>query len=421
MLGAEKRVILVSGSNGVISLSEAEEQVEKGNRLLVGMVILLHTLNHMVSGGLPILYPDIMEEFDLSYSQLGLLRSASTLAAGFPQMFVGLLRRWFPGRVLIGAGNLVKSVMNMGISVSSGFYQFLVLSVLGGVGSSTQHPVGASIITTATEPSKRGRMLGLNQSVPSLAFSFTPLLAAYLVIRLEWRTTLCVLSVPALVASLILIFLVRGGESAEAKTRDAFSWRRLRESLRNRNVLAISVLRSVMAFRMGVRTFLPLYFINVLGVTPETSSLLYSIMLFGGVLGPFFWGTLSDRVNRKPLIIGIMGASSVLYFLLQFVEQVWLLAAVLFLIGFLVQTVIVQSVLSDSVPRSQLDQIFGFYFTIGFTLASVSSIIFGYIVELFGFAWGFTYIAGVTLASMLPALFISEPRNMLKVGLGSQS
>ncbi len=387
-----------------------QEEAETGNRLLVAMVVLLHTFNHMIGGGLPILYPDIMDEFGLSYSQLGLLRSASTLAAGFPQMFVGFLRRWFSGRVLIGAGNLVNSVMNIGISVSRGFYQFLGLSVLGGVGSSTQHPMGASIITTATEPSRRGRMLGLNQSVPSLAFSFTPLLAAYLVIRLGWRTTLSVLAAPAFVASLALIFLVKGGESAEAKTRDAFSLAGLREALRHRNVIAISLLRSVMAFRMGVRTFLPLYFINVLGLAAETSSLLYSVMLFGGVLGPFFWGNLSDRMNRKPLIMGIMAASSVLYFLLQFVVDVWLLAAVLFMIGFLVQTVVVQNVLSDSVEPSQLDQIFGFYFTLGFTVGSVSSVLFGYIVEFFGFGWGFTYIAGVTLVSMVPALFIVEPR-----------
>jgi len=391
-------------------LTKQETQAETGNRLLVTMVVLLHTLNHMIGGGLPILYPDIMDEFGLSYSQLGLLRSASTLAAGFPQMFVGFLRRWFPGRILIGAGNLVNSLMNMGISVSRGFYQFLALSVLGGVGSSTQHPMGASIITMATEPSRRGRMLGLNQSVPSMAFSLTPLLAAYLVTRLGWRTTLSVLSAPALVASLALIFLVRGGESAEARTRDAFSLSGLREAMGNRNVMAISALRSVMAFRMGVRTFLPLYFINVLGLEAETSSLLYSVMLFGGVLGPFFWGYLSDRMNRKPLIIGVMAGSSVLYFLIQFVTDVRLLAAVLFMIGFLVQTVVVQNVLSDSVEPSQLDQIFGFYFTLGFTLASVSSVLFGYIVEIYGFGWGFTYIAGVTLVSMVPAFFIVEPR-----------
>jgi len=170
---------------------------------------------------------------------------------------------------------------------------------------------------------------------------------------------------------------------------------------------------------MGVRAFLPLYFIDALGMAPETSSLLYSIMLFGGVLGPFFWGYLSDRMNRKPLIIGITAASSVGYLSLNYVTKVWLLAPLLFLIGFLVQTVIVQSVLSDSVERSQLDQIFGFYFTIGFTLASVSSVIFGYIIEWYGFNLGFTYIAVVTMVSILPALFIREPRNQEPMPLSS--
>ncbi|RLI09261.1 hypothetical protein DRO42_04640 [Candidatus Bathyarchaeota archaeon] len=374
------------------------------------MVILLHYLNHMISGGLPILYPDIMEEFQLSYSQLGLLRSASTFSAGFPQMFVSFLRRWFSGRVLLGAGNLVNSVLNMLTSLSREFYQFLALRVLSGIGSSTQHPMGASIISTASDPSKRGRMLGLNQSLPSLAFSLTPLLAAYMITRLGWRTTLGVLSVPAFIASIIMLVFVRGGESAEATSRDAFSWSGLRDALRNRNVIAISLLRSVMAFRMGVRAFLPLYFINVLGLTHEISSILYSILLFGGVFGPFFWGYLSDKMNRKPLIIGIMATSSVLYFLLQFVRDVWVLAPLLFMIGFMVQTVVVQNVLSDSVEASQLDPIFGFYFTLGFTLASVSSIVFGFIVEVYGFALGFTYISLITAISILPGLFISEPR-----------
>ncbi|MDH5791977.1 MAG: MFS transporter [Candidatus Bathyarchaeota archaeon] len=394
---------------GFMSVSESEEETRSSP--LVWSVILLHMLNHVISGAMPMLYPDIMDEFSLSYSQLGLIRSAITFAAGLPQMFVGFLRRWFSGRVLVGIGNLVNSVMNILAALSRGFLQFFGFTVLGGVGSSTQHPIGASIISAVTEPSRRGRMLGLNQAVPSLAFSFTPLIAAYLLTRMGWRSTLSVLSVPALLLSVVLILFVRGISSVETTTRDALNLSMLRGALGNRNVLSISLLRSVMAFRMGVRTFLPLYFIDVLGFNSETSSVLYSIMLFGGVLGPFFWGYLSDRLDRKPLIMGIMVVSSVGYFFLNYVTWFWPLAALLFVIGFMVQTVVVQSVLSDSVERSQLDQIFGLYFTIGFTLASFSSVLFGYIIELYGFNWGFTYIAAVTGISLLPAFFIQEPRS----------
>ena len=396
----------------MIDVDTPEEQKDQQSSLMVWIAIILHMLNHMISGAMPMLYPEIMAEFSLSYSQLGLLRSANTFVAGFPQMFVGYLRRWTSGRMLLGVGNLINAVMNILAGMSRGFLQFFGFTILGGIGSSPQHPVGASLVTSATDPSKRGRMLGLNQSIPSLAFTFTPLITAYLLTMMGWRPALALLSMPALVFSLILIFFVKGSSSSEARTGDSLSWASLREAMRTRNVLSISVLRSVMAFRMGVRTFLPLYFIDILGFTAEKSSLLYSIMLAGGIFGPFFWGNVSDRMNRKPLIIGITAMSGLGYFLLNYVTGFWTLAALLFAIGFMVQTVVVQSVLSDSVERTQLDQIFGFYFTIGFTIASFSSAIFGYIVEFFGFNWGFTYIAAMTVVSLVPAFFIQEPRTM---------
>jgi FSR family fosmidomycin resistance protein-like MFS transporter len=388
-----------------------EERKDKKSSVMVWISMILHMLNHMISGAMPILYPQIMDEFTLSYSQLGLLRSANTLVTGVPQMFVGFFRRWTSGRVLLGVGNLINSVMNILAALSRGFLQFFGFRILGGIGSSVQHPVGASIITSETEPKKRGQMLGLNQSLPSLSFTFTPIITAYLLTRMGWRLALGLLSIPSFLFSLILLFFVRGTSSMEARSRDALAWSKLREALRNRNVLSISLLRSVMAFRMGVRTFLPLYFIDILGFTSETSSVLYSILLSGGVIGPFFWGYVSDRLDRKPLIIGITAASGLGYFMLNFVTGFWSLTILLFVTGFLVQTVIVQSVLSDSVDRSQLDQIFGFYFTLGFIIGSFSSTIFGFIVEFLGFNWGFTYIAAVTGISMLPALFIQEPRN----------
>ena len=391
-----------------------QETSDKSSKPLVYSVIFLHMLNHVISGAMPIIYPDLMDEFQIGYGQLGLVRSVAGFSAGFPQVFVGFLRRWFSGRVIVSVGNIVNSAMNIALAAGSGFLQFLGFSVAAGVGSSVQHPIGASIVSNGSAPGERGRMLGLNQSIPSIAFTFTPLITAYMLTRMGWRPTLGILSVPALLLSLFILLFIRGGSDVEAKTRDALNWASLRESLRNRNVLSISLLRSIEAFGMGVRTFLPLYFIDVLGLTSERSSILYSILLGGGVLGPVFWGWLSDRMNRKPLIIGIITCRVIGYAALNIVTGYTGLAALLFFIGFMAETVVVQSVLSESVEKRQLDQSFGLYFTIGFTISSFSSAIFGYIVEILSFYAGFTYIAAVIAVSMIPAFFIQEPRNLAR-------
>lgn len=389
--------------------SVVEERFVSGSPLLLAMVIVLHALNHLIGGALPVLYPSIMGEFGLSYVQLGLLRSASSFAAGFPQMFVGALRKWLSGRVLIGLGNLVNSILNMLAGYVGGFYQFLALRVLGSIGSSPQHPVGSSMLTTNTDPSWRGRIFGLNLAVPTLASTLSPLIAAWLLVSLGWRASLSVLAMPALFASVVMLLLVREGGDTDVGSR-AFSLGELLDALRNRNVLAISAVRTVMAFRMGVRAFVPLYFINALGLAAGLSSTLYSVMIFGGVIGPFFWGYLSDRMARKPLVVGLLACQCALFYTFQMVREVALLVPLLFLIGFMAQTVVMQSILADSVDRSQLDPVFGFYYTLGFTLGSISSIIFAYIVETLGFNYGFTYIAAVTGISILPALFIREKK-----------
>jgi MFS family permease len=392
--------------------SAVEQGVTSASPLLLAMVIALHALNHLVGGALPVLYPAIMEEFDLGYVELGFLRSATSFAAGFPQMFVGILRQWFSGRTLIGVGNVIFSVLNILSGRVGSFQQFIALRVLGGIGGSSQHPVGTSMLTTYTNPSWRGRVFGLNMAVPMLASALSPLLAAWLLVALGWRTTLSVMAAPVLVASLLMLLFMKEPADADAQSR-AFSMSGLLRALRIRNVLAISALRTVMAFRMGVRAFIPLYFINVLGLAAGLSSTLYSVMIFGGVVGPFFWGYLSDRMPRKPLVIGILALQCCLYYSLQLVKEVVLLAPLLFLIGFMAQTVIMQSILADSIDRTQLDPVFGFYYTLGFTLGSVSSVIFAYVVEVLGFDYGFTYIAAVTAVSIIPALFIKETKTPL--------
>jgi len=120
-------------------------------------------------------------------------------------------------------------------------------------------------------------------------------------------------------------------------------------------------------------------------------------------------------MNRKSIVVGILACSSMLFFSLNLVKDILLLALLLFFIGFMAQTVVLQNILAESTERSQLDQVFGFYFTLSYTLGSISSVIFGYIVDALGLGYAYIFIAAVTAVSILPALFITETRASLKV------
>jgi len=382
----------------------AELKASSTSKLVIATVIFAHALVHFQSGVLPVLYPTMIMEFNIDYVQLGVLQFLSSFATGFPQMFVTFLRRFVSRKILLGAGTLFSSFLNIAASFTSSFQNFLTLRVISRVGISPQHPVGASLITSYSHSSWRGRVFGLNLSLPMVGFTIAPIVGAALLLVVGWRSTLLIITIPVLISGIIILLFVKKEKKEEVKTkRQSFL-----NTLRSKNVLPISLLRSVMAFRMGVRSFLPLYFINFLGLSTELSSGLYSLLLFGGVVGPFFWGYLSDRMKKKPLIIGIITMSGLLYLTLSFVENALFLAPILFFIGFMAQTVIVQSVLSESVEKTQLDQVFGLFYTLGFTLGSFSSLIFGYVVETYGFNLAFSYIAAVSGLSIIPGFFIKE-------------
>jgi sugar phosphate permease len=89
-------------------------------------------------------------------------------------------------------------------------------------------------------------------------------------------------------------------------------------------------------------------------------------------------------------------------------SKLLIVTVILFLIGFMVQTVIMQNILAESTAKEQLDQVFGFFYTLGFTLGSFSSVIFGFMAETYGFTLAFTYIVAVNVHSMVPAFWLRE-------------
>ena len=99
--------------------------------------------------------------------------------------------------------------------------------------------------------------------------------------------------------------------------------------------------------------FVPLYLDQVLGLDAGTIGLMYGVLLAASVPGPLVAGWLSDRVGRKPVIIGVYvgGAASIALFVLAGQNIVWLWAGIIALSLFsFVESPQLQALLADVTP-----------------------------------------------------------------------
>jgi len=376
------------------------------------LVITSHALNHGYDGLLPVLYSSLISEFSLSYGSVGILAMGYRLSSGALQLVMGFLGRFVRRKVLLGLGMIWQSLANSFIAFSQGFGHVLASRSLAGIGSSPQHPTGSSYIAETFPKEQLGKALGINIATASTGRFVAPFAASLLLPVLGWKSTLLAFSVPGLIIGAGFLFI------REPKRPNNWSGTSsamlllggVREVLRNKIVLTVMVVEMVMAFRVGAGDFLPVYLTRNLGMTPLDAGVLFSIFLASGLPAPYFWGYLSDRLERRKVIMLTMGAASALWFLLPKTVDYTQLVPLLLLLGFVCQGIggVIQAFVAEATTPDDRDLIYGIYFTLAFVLGSLSPFILGYLADSIGFQASFLYTALISLLAVIASYFLKQ-------------
>ena len=133
--------------------------------------------------------------------------------------------------------------------------------------------------------------------------------------------------------------------------------------------------------------FVPLYLAEAVGLDAGTIGLMYGVLLAASVPGPLVAGWLSDRVGRKPVIIGVYvgGAASIALFVLAGQNIVWLWAGIIALSLFsFVESPQLQALLADVHPEHLRDAAFSTYFALAFGVGSMWGIVYGVVIDVVG-------------------------------------
>ena len=379
----------------------------------LGVIGASHTLNHVQSGLGAVLFPIMMREMGFDFFQLGLLSSFYQLSAQAMQAVYGFLAQYYRRSVLLGVGNAIVGLAGMALGFTQSFGQVLTVRVAAGAGASAQHPVASAILDSYFRQAK-GRVLAAHHSVGNVGSLAAPLLAVGLLQFLDWRTIWIVLAVPSVLMGLAYFFfrdtIARTGGSEKRGTKMALA--SYLACLRNREVMVVSAVQMVGAAGRGTginNTYFVPFFMAALGVWTSAAGLLLALLQFGGLVGPVGFGWLSDRLNRRLVLYGVMLFSTITTVTLVLHSQV----TAALLLNVLVYGAVVnargsltQAMTADAVPDEHMDAAFSIYYFVGFVSGPAWTALTGYLVDAHGFTTAFlvislTYLLGMGMMALI--------------------
>ena len=256
-----------------------------------------HVLHDGFTDLLYVLLPLWQAEFGLGYAEVGVLRALYVGAmAGF-QMPAGALAERFGEPLVLGLGTALAGIGYLLAGASVGFAVLAAALILGGLGSSVQHPIGAHLVSeTFSRQRSRTALAGYNFS-GDLGKMALPAMTAWLLTLMPWRAATATIGVGGLAAA-VVILAVRGLPGRAATTREPASqpgivgWGSVGRGFSL--LLAIAMIDS--ATRMGFLTFLP-FLLKSKGADRPTIGIALTLIFAGGAAGKLVCGWLGSRVG----------------------------------------------------------------------------------------------------------------------------
>lgn len=279
-----------------------------------------HGANEFFSVALPPILPLLVTDFGISYAEAGLLVTTYFVMYTLFQLPAGMLADRVDKRLFIVSGMVVLAG-GMGLAATASDYRVLVLSqVLAGIGGSTYHPAGMSLVSDIETSDTEGKAMGLHGLGGIVGTMGAPVLVGGIASLRDWRGALAVAAVLGVVYAAVFFLLFRNPsgstEEAEAaadgggQAADAPLSERLRSSVRNsvRLLFSWSVLGLLMAKLLfglefgAVRTYTTSYIFAVAGESTSVANVVFFVLLAGGGVASVWFGGLADRVDRRFLL-----------------------------------------------------------------------------------------------------------------------
>jgi len=401
------KLVMASAETTVSENPHAAEQTVL--KVLLAMSFS-HLLNDTIQSLLPAIYPLLKENYQLSFTQIGLITLCFQVTASLLQPIVGYYtdRKPKPYSLAIGMGITLLGLILL--SRAHNYPVILVSAAMVGMGSAIFHPE-ASRIAHMAAGGRHGFAQSLFQVGGNLGSSLGPL--AGLIIVAHGQAS--IIWFGAIAALGIFVLYQVGGwyqrnlahHMARAKARQLASTSRVpRKTVIFSITILLALIFSKYVYLVSLTNYYTFYLIHHFGVSVQESQFYLFIFLFSVAAGTFFGGPLGDRFGRKYVIwLSILGVAPFSLVLphVGLVPTVFLSVAIGGILSSAFSAILVYA--QELIP-GKVGLIAGLFFGFAFGISGIASAALGKLADLTSiehvfFVCGFLPLIGI-LTAFLP-------------------
>jgi MFS transporter, FSR family, fosmidomycin resistance protein len=378
-----------------------------------------HFINHFQSAMLGVIYPLMMKEVGMSYLAIASLASVYNTLGSILQASYGFIVPYLPRGVILGIGNCLLGLSVVATGFASTFNHFFTARLIGGIGSSPQHPVGSSMLASHFGAA-RGRALAFHTTAGQIGGLLAPLSAALLVTWFGWRGVFWFIGAVTTIVGLICFVFrdsLRNATQGKPKSRLApVGWEAYKTCLKNKNIMIVSLVFMAGAAGRGQdinEVYIIPHFVHDFHLEITYAAFLFTLVQIGSLTGPFVWGWVSDRCNRKLVIQASLLMSGLCTLWLAWQDTVsasLFVNLVVYGAAVTSRQTLTQALLADLVGDDLYDAAFSLYYFIGFISIPFWTVITGGVMTKYGFGPAFSVISISYLLAMSLLMLLRMPR-----------
>ncbi len=190
-------------------MSVTEAQSARRHEIeVISLVGFGHGVSHFFHLLIPPLFPWLMADFGLTFTQVGTTTALFFIVSGIGQAISGFIVDHLGARRVLFAGITLFAVAAVTLGLANSYPMLMLAAAIAGLGNCVFHPVDFTLLNRNVSAIRLGHAFSVHGLCGNLGWALAPVFLSGLAVAFGWRTAAFSASGVALLA-LVILFLRR--------------------------------------------------------------------------------------------------------------------------------------------------------------------------------------------------------------------